>query len=496
MVSLALSFVLALSFQPVDPAASFRLVRAQSGPSGKVVGAKLVLDETRNRFVYPKDKSLMAYFEWAGPQGDHTITGIWKSPDGQIYSTSSDIRLQVQTPEFGAYWQFALSPGMPSGKWTLEAQIDGKPAGSCALELEFPAPAKSVAAEPTPTAAPEGEISLDELYQTTKPSMVWVHRRDSSGRRVDTSTGFIIGQNRVATAFQGIDGGASVEVQFDDGQVVATNETWGINRLEDWAILKVPTGSRPALRRSEHPKVPIGAMLHIYNATTDRSRVLGKVQVGGRRTQAGFAEYLQFTSTVSKESAGGPLLDSQGFVVGLIGGGMNMGARIARKAINISSALFSALNTVNAAVYISQVVEMNPPNLLTLGELARREVLTPEVTPSTPVSYGGTTRAAVAPTSTMLPPDESDFTRTDRQVYVYTIWQRSEDYKRGAITALVYDALGRAKLELPARKTTLPDSQFRDTFAFAPASLIPGVYRIDVRWNDTTVWRTFFRVVN
>ena len=112
-----------------------KLVRSLSGPSGKTVGADFVLDETRNRFVFPNDSSLIVYFQWEAPAGDHVLTGIWKQPDGTVASISPDVKVQTNTTTLNCYWIFSLVPRMPNGAWTLEVRVDGQPAGSHAFEI-------------------------------------------------------------------------------------------------------------------------------------------------------------------------------------------------------------------------------------------------------------------------------------------------------------------------------------------------------------------------
>ena len=151
--------------------APLRLVRSQSGPSGKVVAMKLVLDEVRNRFVFPQDKTLMVYFQWDGPVGDHVLTGLWKSPDGRTASISPDIKLQTTARDFGAYWVYEIATGMPSGIWTLEVRVDGQPAGTHSFELVVPEP---TAPKAPPVVEPPRPLSLDQIYGKTRQSLVWV----------------------------------------------------------------------------------------------------------------------------------------------------------------------------------------------------------------------------------------------------------------------------------------------------------------------------------
>src|SRR6266513_2222683 len=77
------------------PAASFRFVKSQSGPSGRIVENRFIFDELRNRFVYPHDRSLTVYFEWQGPAGNHTLSAFWKDPTSRVSSISPDIKIET-----------------------------------------------------------------------------------------------------------------------------------------------------------------------------------------------------------------------------------------------------------------------------------------------------------------------------------------------------------------------------------------------------------------
>jgi hypothetical protein len=252
-----------------------------SGPSGKVVGSKFVFDEMRNRFVYPHDKSLIVYFEWQASPGNHTLTGLWKDPQGRTAFISSDLKMETATSELNAYWTYEISPGVSGGIWTLEVRIDGEPAGSHSFELVVPEEPKP-SAQPAPPSQPKLP-SLDELYRSAIRSLVWVHKLDEAGRRTDTASGFVIGWNQVTTAFQAIDTAVRIEIEFTSDRRVTTDELWTCQRLEDWALIKVDTGETPALPRGDPDAVPIGERLVVFNVEAGLARAIGGVDVSGRR---------------------------------------------------------------------------------------------------------------------------------------------------------------------------------------------------------------------
>lgn len=487
--------VLLMLLAQIQPSAEapLRLVRSQSGPSGKVVAMKLVLDEVRNRFVFPQDKTLMVYFQWDGPVGDHVLTGLWKSPDGRTASISPDIKLQTTARDFGAYWVYEIATGMPSGIWTLEVRADGQPAGTHSFELVVPEP---TAPKAPPVVEPPRPLSLDQIYGKTRQSLVWVHRLDSAGKRLDTGSGFVIGPDRVATAFQTIDSASKVEIEFEGGRRTPTEELWAFNRVQDWAIVKVSTGSVPALITGDASKVPVGERLIVYNVDPGPSRVIGGVDFGGRKTERMFGERLQLSPALAAQAAGGPLIDPQGVVVGVVGGSTKPGGRVGERALNLSPGLFRAISAVNSATPMSLVKEPPQPSAVTLDSMSQSGALTPEIWPMTAVSYGGTSATMPTSAAQAFPTDVTDFSRKDALVYVYTMWQRKDKVSKGLLAATVYDAMNRARVRMPERKFNLPELPVRAAFSFPPANLEQGTYRVDVLFNGRPVWRTFFNVVD
>lgn len=190
LTNLRLAVLLTASLGSVA-AQDFRLIRSLSGPSGKVDGSRFVFDETRNRFVFPKDKSLIVYFEWDGPAGTHVLSASWRQPDGRIVSISPDVKIETRSPQLNSYWTYLLVDGVASGVWTVDVRIDGQPAGSYPFEIVAP---EGAAAPPAPAVAKQP--TLDEIFRTASRSLVWIYKIDRDGRRDDTSLGFVAGTNR------------------------------------------------------------------------------------------------------------------------------------------------------------------------------------------------------------------------------------------------------------------------------------------------------------
>lgn len=108
--------------------------------------------------------------------------------------------------------------------------------------------------------------------------------------------------------------------------------------------------------------------------------------------------------------------------------------------------------------------------------------------------YGGTTANLPARASDPMPPDASEFSRRDRQVSLYSMWARKGKLSKGEITVIMYDSQNRVRMNIPAKKISLSEMPERFSVGFSPATLDPGVYRIDLDWNGRPAWRTFVRI--
>jgi len=473
-------------------AASPRFVRSESGPSGKVVDNRFQFDEVRNRFVYPQDKFLTVYFEWEAVPGNHVLTAYWKDPTGSVASISPDVKMETRTLELHAYWIFEVAPGLRGGVWTVEVRIDGEPSGTHSFELVMPeAPAKPVAAAATPKLP-----TLDEMYASIGRSLAWVHKLDDGGHPIDTALGFVIGPDKVATAFQAIDSATRFEVVFADGSKVESDEVWAADRLQDWAILKVATGRIPSLRRMQNGTVPVGERYIVFNVENQTVRVIGGVDITGKRSDGILGDRIQLGPPPAAEAVGGPLLSPSGEVAGVVGGSVIPGARFGQHALSVNPALWPRLNDEVAAIPIVLLPAADHATPATLPQLLSQGLLTPPLAPVASLVFGAATRNVPKGARDENIRDTAEFSHGDGIAWVYTLWQKKEKNGKGLVSAKVYDQRNRLLVNVAPKKIGLSDVPLRVAFDFPLQSFAAGVYRVDVLWNDQPAWRTFFRVTD
>jgi S1-C subfamily serine protease len=468
-----------------------RLIKSTCGPTVEVTGDTVKFSEVRSKFRVPMDNQVAIHFEWEGPPGPKNLQGLWKQPDGKVQSIS-DIQMENKGNRFQAFWTFRLVEVMPSGVWELEVRIDGQAAGSHLFQVEVTAPAPAVV---PPTPAPVKKVeqpSMEEIYSLQK-SVVSVHGLSADGRKLDTCSGFVVSKIGVMTAYQCIDGAAKARVEFADGHAVETDQIAAYHRKNDWVTLKLETRA-PTLTLETETRPKIGDNLALFQVSADNSRRLEGADITGRKTQPGYGERWLLNTTISSSSVGGPLLNRNGRVVGMIAGSLTPGLRATNKSgLQLGTGLFFAVGGDQLTLPITEMAANTQGSDVTFADLKAGGQMLPPLVENPNLFY-----VALAKTANFeveaFPQDYSSFSKSDPNVYVFLAWLKREKTKKDSVFYIsVFDALGRSRSTSTPAKLKLPASgQVRSSLAIATNNLEPGIYQVQVHVNSDVVWRGFF----
>jgi S1-C subfamily serine protease len=468
-----------------------QLVRSIVGPLGVLEGDTYTIPQPRSKFTYPTDRQVVIYFEWDAPPAKYQLAGVWKRPDGKLASIS-DIAMETHTRKLQAYWTFDLSAGMPGGVWQLDVRINGLPAASQAFEVAVPAPA---APPPPPPVAPPppSPLTLDQIYRFA-PSIVWVYKLDSTGRRFDTASGFVSANGEITTAFQSIDGAANVEIAFADGQRRPITGVRVHSRLQDWAVLTVDTGSAPPLKPAPPTyAVPIGERMVHFSVEND-ARAIAGIDVVGRTQSPAFGDRWPLQPPTSPAAVGGPLLNPFGEVIGIIGGSTTPGVRALDRANGLSSWFLHSKSGVAATP-----LPARPPAsaaALPLADLHAANALTPYYQPDPDITSGGIVReVAKDPNRQPVVQEGLEISSKESSFAVFANWNPRIKIRQAAIQVALYDAANVRRATGETKRANMPAGSIgRTIVTFAPTQLLPGPYRADILLAGRVVWRGFFSI--
>jgi regulator of sirC expression with transglutaminase-like and TPR domain len=160
--------------------------------------------------------------------------------------------------------------------------------------------------------------SVAELAKKARPSIVLITMsgRESSDNRL--GTGFVISTDGlIATNLHVIGEARPIAVQMSDGKKLAVTEIRAWDRNLDLAVLKVDGKELPVLELGDSAKLEQGApMVALGNPYGLKNSVVGGVisevrEMEGRRM-------LQLAMPVEPGNSGGPVIDGQGKVVGIV----------------------------------------------------------------------------------------------------------------------------------------------------------------------------------
>ncbi|NKE44674.1 trypsin-like peptidase domain-containing protein [Roseomonas frigidaquae] len=166
-------------------------------------------------------------------------------------------------------------------------------------------------------AAPPGIITTP----TPVPGVAQA-RPNAQARRVSTGTGFVVAPDRVLTNQHVVDGCDRILARTPDGRWLAAVPPAQVDRALDLSILHIPGNPGPALSFRAGPAVRRGEGVVAYGfplsglLSADPKLTRGEINaLGGLRNDQ---NTYQISAEVQPGNSGGPLLDMQGHVVGVV----------------------------------------------------------------------------------------------------------------------------------------------------------------------------------
>lgn len=147
-------------------------------------------------------------------------------------------------------------------------------------------------------------------------------RPNAQARRVSSGTGFVVAPDRVLTNQHVVDGCDRILARTADGRWLAAVPPAQVDRALDLSILNIPGNPGPALAFREGPAVRRGEGVVAYGfplaglLSADPKLTRGEINaLAGLRNDP--SNY-QISAEVQPGNSGGPLLDMQGHVVGVV----------------------------------------------------------------------------------------------------------------------------------------------------------------------------------
>ena len=160
-------------------------------------------------------------------------------------------------------------------------------------------------------------LTVEELTNKTKPSIVVILHTGRQGKAAGLGTGFVVGDGLIATNFHVIGEARPITVQLPDGTKHEVTSVHASDRRLDLAVIKIDVKGLKPLAIGDSDKLkegqPLAALGHPLGL---KYSVVSGVLSGKREIEG--VEMLQIAMPIEPGNSGGPVLDSAGKVVGIV----------------------------------------------------------------------------------------------------------------------------------------------------------------------------------
>lgn len=459
---------------------SLHVLRIVGGPAGKEVSGTFVLDEERSAFNRAVDREVIVHFQWEGVPGPHKLEARWRSPDGS-YTSNSVVDYVAKSRRFGAYWTLTIGPSMQLGTWSIEAAVDGEPAGRFTFEITD--------ANVAPGAAPRRPLSEQELYDRLAPEYVQLERLLPGGREAEPAGGVLFGPTLVLTSLRALDSVDRVKQVRQGGVAVEIATVIAAHRPLGWVLLPGSVEGGTRLQLAEPPRV--GDACYTMQSEGPGGRVLvpgritGLTPAGSGAVPGWIATFINGLGTL-----GAPVVDRYGDLIGILGtsagGSLDLSAFRPGATIEFGNIPVISARAVNVPSGAAPVA---------LAELrARGIVLEPLVGTEHVVSGGFASQIARGTTTVRVDQQRQEFRLTDKEITIFVTLSPAERL-RALGGFQVFDAASRRIAESKPGKLNLPK---QNLVLFSAKIAVPsaaGTYRAEFHLDGKPAWRGYFKVI-
>ncbi|MFO0863980.1 MAG: transglutaminase family protein [Gemmataceae bacterium] len=170
--------------------------------------------------------------------------------------------------------------------------------------------------QPAPKA--EAALSVEKLTELTKPSVVVIHYTGREGKEAGLGSGFVISDDGLIVTNMHVIGDARpISIQMQDGKRHDVVSVHAFDRHLDLAIVKIDAKGLKPLALGDSDKLTVGqAIAAIGHPQGLKYSVVAGVLSGTRDVEG--VTMLQIAMPIEQGNSGGPVIDMQGKVVGVV----------------------------------------------------------------------------------------------------------------------------------------------------------------------------------
>jgi len=202
------------------------------------------------------------------------------------------------------------------------------------------------------------QIDIEVWVRQVRSSVLSVHAMDQTGRLVSTQTGFVISKDGlIATHIDVLKIGCELKVEFEDGRLLKVDEIRASDSIARLAILKVTgSGYRPLLLGNGDLTKVWDQAIAMGHSVGIKSNILRGLFLERNRIDG--QERLSTDIVVEADYLGGPLLNIDGEVVGVLSGNRSENSGLAIKVSDLER-MIATPNPMSMAAWLASA-ELDP----------------------------------------------------------------------------------------------------------------------------------------
>jgi len=218
--------------------------------------------------------------------------------------------------------------------------------------LRSPASAGMSTTAPNHASSVPNSFTPDQLFAACAPSVVQIELFDDTGALTATGSGFVVTPDGLIVTNHHVPAGASrATAHFSDNRTLPVIGSVAFDQNVDLCILKVQATGLPCLTLAAEQPPAVGTTVFAIGNPKGMTSTLSNGLVSAIRDLDGHGQVIQTNAAVSHGSSGGPLLSSDGRVVGVISSGLAEGQNLnfavpvkeVRRLLNQQSSVVQAL---------------------------------------------------------------------------------------------------------------------------------------------------------
>ena len=214
----------------------------------------------------------------------------------------------------------------PGCRLKAKSQIVGEPfLDQPSSSPIIPSPTQQPSSSPSPSqplaikAGKAQSLGLPTLANSVQPAVILVTVFDSSGKLLRSETGFFISDDgRFVTTAHAIDNGVNAVAKTADGRIYNVAGIFASSAALDLAILKADVKRVPFLPLSKNAKTEVGARVGVIGNALAGSEGAPREGAIAAKQPDSQSDRLEIAMPMSASSAGSPVVDERGDVVGIV----------------------------------------------------------------------------------------------------------------------------------------------------------------------------------